>query len=380
MLSRGFRPFFLAAGVWALIGMALWPPVFTGAITIPTAFSTVDWHAHEMIFGYVGAVVAGFLLTAIPNWTGRLPVAGWPLAALTAVWAAGRIAVLTSAWIGRPAAAIVDAAFLTGFAALVAREVIRGRNWRNLKVAGLVLALALFDLAFHVEDARSGVAEYSTRAALGLVVMLILLIGGRVTPSFTGNWLAKAGVAERPAAFGKADGAILGLSGLSLVLWVVAPEGVLSGAMALTAAGANLWRLSRWRGLAACRDALVLVLHLGFLLAALGFACAGAHALWPDTVPYATGVHVWAIGAAGMMTLAMMTRATLGHSGHALIASRGTHFAYLCIIVAVAARVAMAVLPALAMPLMHLAACAWLLAFAAFLAIYAPMLMGGRGP
>ena len=134
VLSRGFRPFFLAAGVWALIGMALWLPAFTGAITIPTAFSPVDWHAHEMIFGYVGAVIAGFLLTAIPNWTGRLPVAGWPVAALAALWTAGRIAVLTSAWIGRPAAAVADAAFLTVFAALVAREVITGRNWRNLKV------------------------------------------------------------------------------------------------------------------------------------------------------------------------------------------------------------------------------------------------------
>jgi len=143
VLSRGFRLFFLAAGAWALIGMALWLPVFTGAITIPTAFSAVDWHAHEMIFGYAGAVVAGFLLTAIPNWTGRLPVAGWPLATLAALWTAGRIVVLTSAWIGRPAAAVADAAFLTVFAALVAREVIKGRNWRNLKVAALVFALAL---------------------------------------------------------------------------------------------------------------------------------------------------------------------------------------------------------------------------------------------
>ena len=379
VLSQGFRPFFLAAGVWALIGMALWPAVFTGAITLPTELSIVDWHAHEMIFGYVGAVVAGFLLTAIPNWTGRLPVAGWPLAALAALWAAGRIAVLTSAWIGRPAAAIVDAAFLTGFAALVAREVITGRNWRNLKVAGLVLALALIDLAFHVEDARSGVAEYSTRAALGLIVMLILLIGGRVTPSFTGNWLAKAGAAQRPAPFGRADRAVLGLSGISLALWVVAPESDFSGAMALAAAVANLWRLSRWRGLAARRDALVLVLHLGFLFAALGFACVGAHALWPDAVPYAVGVHVWAIGAAGTMTLAMMTRATLGHSGQALIASRGAKFAYICIIVALVARVAMAALPAFGLPLMHIAVCAWLLAFAAFLAVYAPLLLGGRG-
>jgi uncharacterized protein involved in response to NO len=360
--------------------MAVWPPVFAGALTIPSAFSPVDWHAHEMIFGYVGAVVAGFLLTAIPNWTGRLPVSGWPLGALAALWVAGRIAVLTSAWIGRPVAAIADVAFLAVFAALVLREVIVGRNWRNLKVAALVLALALVDLAFHIEDARSGVADTSIRAALGLIVMLILLIGGRVTPSFTGNWLAKAGVAERPAPFGRADGAVLGLSGLALALWVVAPEGLPTGALTLAAAVANLWRLSRWRGLAARRDALVLVLHAGFLFAALGFAGVGAYALSPDALPYAAGVHIWAIGAVGVMTLAMMTRATLGHCGRALVASKGTKLAYMCVIVALVARVAMTALPAFAMPLMHIAACAWLLAFATFLVAYGPMLVQGQGP
>jgi uncharacterized protein involved in response to NO len=153
--SRGFRPFFLAAGVWALVGIAAWPLVFVGAIDIPTAFSPVDWHAHEMIFGYIGAVVAGFLMTAIPNWTGRLPVAGSPLAALAALWAAGRLAVLFSALIGRPAAAVIDVAFLVVFAGLVSREVIAGRNWHNAKVVALVAGLALVNAGFHFEDAQA---------------------------------------------------------------------------------------------------------------------------------------------------------------------------------------------------------------------------------
>jgi uncharacterized protein involved in response to NO len=377
ILSRGFRPFFLAAGVWALLGIALWSAIFTGVIAIPTAFSAVDWHAHEMIFGYGGAVVAGFLLTAIPNWTGRLPVSGFPLAALGLLWAAGRVAVLCSAAIGRPAAAVIDVSFLVVFAAVVAREVAAGRNWRNLKVAGLVLTLYLVNVAFHLEDARSGLAEYSTRAALGAVVMLILLIGGRVTPSFTANWLAKAGAGKRPVPFGRPDGAVMALSALSLAFWVAAPEGAATGALALAAGVANLWRLSRWRGLAARRDALLLVLHGGFFLAAAGFLAVGTHALWPSQIPYAAGVHVWAIGAIGLMTLAMMTRATLGHSGRALVASKGTQFAYVLVIGAMLARVAMAVFPEFALPLMHLAACAWILAFAAFLFAYAPMLVGG---
>ena len=237
VLSRGFRLFFLAAGAWALIGMALWLPVFT-------ARSRVHWH-----FRLCGRRRRGLPLDSDPELDRpALPVAvAGRLRRSPSLWTAGRIAVLTSAWIGRPAAAVADAAFLTVFAALVAREVIKGRTWRNLKIAALVFALALINVAFHLEDARTGSANTSMRAALGLIVVLILLIGGRVTPSFTGNWLAKAGVTERPAPFGRPDGAVLGLSGLSLAFWVVAPEGVPTGAVALAAAVANLRRLSRWR-------------------------------------------------------------------------------------------------------------------------------------
>jgi uncharacterized protein involved in response to NO len=379
ILARGFRPFFLAAGAWAVIGMGVWPPLFEGRIDVPTAFSAVDWHAHEMIFGYGAAVIAGFLLTAIPNWTGRLPVAGLPLAGLATLWAAGRIAVFSSAAIGRAAGGAIDASFLFVFAALAAREVVAGRNWRNLKTIGLVLALALINLAFHVEDARSGLASFSIRAALAVIVMLILLIGGRVIPSFTGNWLAKAGAGRRPVPFGRADGALLAFSGLALALWVAEPDGALTGALALAAGAGNLWRLSRWRGLSARRDALVLVLHAGFFFAAAGFLAAGAGALWPSRIPYAAGVHVWAIGAIGVMTLAMMTRATLGHSGRALQASLGAQLAYVCVVAALVARLAMIVLPEFALPLMHAAAGAWVLAFAAFLMVYAPMLVRPAG-
>ena len=374
ILSHGFRPFFLSAGVWALVGLALWLLAFRGAIEVPTAFSTVDWHAHEMIFGYVGAVMAGFLLTAIPNWTGRLPVSGARLARLVTVWAAGRVAVYISVEIRRIAAGAIDAAFLFVFAATVAAEVISGRNARNAKIVALVAALAIVNIAFHVEDARTGLAEYSTRAALGLIVMVILLIGGRVTPSFTNNWLAKVRASERPAPFGRADGIVLVGSGLPLTARTVAPGAAATGMLLLAAGVGNLWRLSRWQGLAAQRDALVLVLHAGYLSAALGFLAAGAASLWPSQIPYAVGVHVWAVGGIGAMTLAMTTRATLGHSGRALIASPGTRFAYACLIVALVARLAMAFTPALSLLLMDIAAIAWIVGFAAFLTIYSPML------
>ena len=374
--DRGFRPFFLGAALWAIVAVSLWPFVYSGRLELATAFTPIDWHAHEMIFGYVAAVVAGFLTTAVPNWAGRLPVAGWPLAALTGLWAAGRIAIFESAWLGRPLAAAIDCSFLVVFAAVVAREVVAGRNWRNAKVVGLVGALGLANLTYHYEDATSGFAVYSQRGALALVVMLILLVGGRVTPSFTSNWLARSGSAKRPAPFGKWDGVVLTLSALALVAWTWTPYGAVTGVLALAAGSGNLVRLSRWGGLSARRDALVFVLHAGYGLAALGFLVTGVAAIWSGAVPYDAALHVWAVGSAGLMTLAMMTRATLGHSGQPLVASTATKAAYALLGAALALRIALSLLPQSQTPLLHATACAWALAFAAFLWGYWAMLTG----
>ena len=374
LLSRGFRPFFLAAALWAIIAVSLWPFVFSGRVELATAFSTVDWHAHEMIFGYLAAVIAGFLTTAVPNWTGRLPVVGWPLAGLIGIWAAGRMAMFESVRLGRPLSAALDVAFLFVFAAVVAREVLASKNWRNAKVVGLVGALAFDNLAFHYEDATTGFADYSQRFALALVVMLILLVGGRVTPSFTNNWLARAGSPKRPAPLGRFDAVTMALSALALAAWAFAPYATATGLLALAAGLGNLGRLSRWRGLAARRDALVFVLHAGFGLAGVGFLVAAASALLPATVPYDAAVHMWAVGAAGLMTLAMMTRATLGHSGQALVASPATKAAYALILAAAILRLALPMLPQWQTPLLHAAACAWAAAFATFLWGYWAML------
>ncbi|QEN84732.1 NnrS family protein [Labrys sp. KNU-23] len=373
--SRGFRPFFLAAGLWAVAAVAVWPPFFTGEIAIPTAFSPVDWHVHEMIYGYGSAVVAGFLLTAIPNWTGRLPVAGWPLALLAGLWISGRIAVFFSAKVGWLLAASLDTAFLLIFATVAAREVFAGHNLRNIKVVVLVLALAIANAGFHFEATAGGTAVFSARAGLAVIVFLILLIGGRVVPSFTHNWLARKNIAVRPAPFSKPDGMVMLLSGLALISWIADPDGNLTGILSLVAGLANFWRLSRWRGWVAWSDRLVLVLHVGFFFVTLGFLVAGAHTVKPDIVSPAATVHVWAIGAIGTMTLAMMTRATLGHTGRGLVASSATQFIYLAVVVAMALRVAMEFVPNLSVPMMYGAAIAWVAAFAGFATVYGPMLV-----
>jgi uncharacterized protein involved in response to NO len=373
-LNRGFRPFFLAAGLWAVVAVAIWPAFFLGEIGIPTAFSPVDWHVHEMIYGYGTAVIAGFLLTAIPNWTGRLPVAGWPLALLASVWTGGRIAVFVSGLVGWLPAAVVDSAFLFLLAAFAAREVLAGKNARNVKVVALVLLLAIANVAFHGEATLTGAAPYATRASLAIIIMLILVIGGRVVPSFTHNWLARKGHPLPPATFGRADIVVMILSAFSLLFWIAFPDAVVTGAALVGAGLANLWRLSRWRGWSTRSDRLVLVLHAGFLFAALGFIAAGAHALLPGLVPSPAAPHIWAIGGIGTMTLAMMTRATLGHTKRALEASLATHFIYFSVIAAMCVRVAAEFAPAVMVPLIYVAAIAWAAAFGAFVIAYGPLL------
>ena len=138
ILTFGFRPFFFGAAVWALLAMALWVPMLSGHLMLPTAFDPVSWHAHEFLFGYLGAVVAGFLLTAVPNWTGRLPIVGWWLGMLAGLWLVGRVVVAVSAGLPDVLVAVADLAFPVVFAALIAREIVAGKNWRNLIVLAML--------------------------------------------------------------------------------------------------------------------------------------------------------------------------------------------------------------------------------------------------
>ncbi len=222
LFSYGFRPFFFFGSVYAGAIILVWLPAFYGHIQLSTAFVPRDWHVHEMLFGYIAAVVAGFLLTAVPNWTGRLPLQGKPLVALFSIWVAGRIAVSTSAWIGWAAAAAVDAAFLILVAA-AAREIIADRKWSNLNVVAIISLFAIGNVAFHVEAHFSGLAKYATRAGIAVVITLIALIGGRIIPSFTRNWLAKRGPGQMPMPFGRFDVVTVVLSAIALAVWIARP-------------------------------------------------------------------------------------------------------------------------------------------------------------
>src|SRR5262245_12526914 len=271
ILSYGFRPFFLFGAIWAALVVAVWLPMLAGLANLPTAFAPLEWHVHELVYGYVPAIVAGFLLTAIPNWTGRLPVTGGPLLALVATWTAGRLAILVSAHITAPAAALVDLLFLACLAAVIAREIVAGRNLRNAKVLALVALLWLGNAIYHWEAITHAGDGYGVRLGIGVLVLLISLIGGRIIPSFTRNWLVRQPRGRLPVPFARFDVVCLSTGALAMACWIARPDAPLTAAAAALAGGLHSLRLARWAGYRSVAEPLVLVLHVAYAFVPLGF-------------------------------------------------------------------------------------------------------------
>ncbi len=377
LFSYGFRPFFLLGSIYAGLAILVWLPVFYGEITLTSAFVPRDWHVHEMLFGYLPAVIAGFLLTAIPNWTGRLPIQGRPLMGLVAVWLAGRLCVTFSADTGWLAAMLVDASFLLLVAAAASREILAGRNWRNMNVVVLLLLLFAGNVAFHLEAHLEGVADISIRVGIAVVITLIALIGGRIVPSFTRNWLVRENPGRLPVPFGRFDIIVVAAGALALLAWIVNPTGALIGGVLALAGMLHLVRLGRWAGDRTARERLLVILHVGYAFVPIGFLLNAAAAF--GQLPPNAGIHAWMVGAAGIMTLAVMSRATLGHTGQPLTASLATQAIYAAIIIAAVSRICAVLEPARSDVLLHVAALAWAVAFFGFALAFGPLL-AGRDP
>jgi uncharacterized protein involved in response to NO len=295
--------------------------------------------------------------------------------ALFLLWAAGRIALLAVDWIGLVAAMAVDALFLVVFALAVIREIVAGRNWRNLKTVALVTVLAAANIGFHAEVYFSGAPDYSVRATVTAIIGLIMLVGGRLVPSFTRNWLVRQGAARLPASFDRFDITAMMVSGAALAAWVAFPMSSSSGIALLAAGVLQAVRISRWVGLSTWREPLVLVLHCGYVFVPLGFLLVGLSILWPDAIPPSGALHAWTAGAMALVTLAVMTRASLGHTGYPLTASITTRVVYVAAIVAAFSRIAASLLPDLTLDLLSLAAFSWLVAFGGFVISYGPKLL-----
>ena len=366
---------FLAAGSWAIVAIVLWLAVFLGYMQLPTRFDPLAWHIHEMLFGFVMAVVAGFLLTAIPNWTKRLPVRGYPLALLTGLWLIGRIVCLISIDLPAWLAVVADLSFPVVLLAITAREIIAGRNWRNLPMTAPIAVFIVADLMMHLESLGFAVPNgLGWRLGLAAPILLISVIGGRIIPSFTRNWLFKRHSASLPAPHGAVDIAALGFLHGGLILWAAFPDLRVAGVLLVIAAALNAWRLARWAGGATWAEPLLFILHVGYAWVVVGVVLLGLSILGAG-VPVASAIHALTAGAIATMILGVMPRVTLGHTGRDLTANRATVAILVLINVAAISRVCASWHTDDMMILLGLSAACWIAAFGLFEVVYGPMLL-----
>ncbi|HXZ85679.1 MAG TPA: NnrS family protein [Myxococcota bacterium] len=376
--ARGFRPFFLLAGLQACVSVPLWVAIFAGLVPAPSWLTPSLWHAHEMVFGFVAAAAAGFLLTAAPTWTQSPPLAGWPLAGLAALWLAGRCAMALAGRLPLELVALVDVAFLPALALTIARPIAAARQVRNYGFPALLAGLGALDLAVQLDALGRcpGVALPALHAAVDLVLVLVVLVGGRIAPAFTANALRRAGVAALVRTWPWLDRAAIGAVLAAALADLCVPRTVVSGAIAAVASLAVGARLCGWQTVRTLRDPLLWSLHLGQAWVAIGLA-AVALADLAGALPWTVALHAETVGAIGTMVLAVMTRVALGHTGRPLRAPPAAVCAYLLVTAAALART-VGVLASSALGAIALAAALWSAAFAVFLGGYGAILLRPR--
>lgn len=328
-LSYGFRPFFLGAAVYGGLAILAWVVLFAGGVDTEFLYPPREWHVHEMLFGFIPALIAGFLLTAIPNWTDRMPLRGAPLLAMFLLWLAGRLLV-AAPLIGSSSTCVVDGAFLVLLAVYVWREIIAAGCWDRAPIGVLVSFYACANIVFHLSALRGAPTDFSERCALSVMTLMLTIIGGRLTPTFTREFLTERNMPRLPEIFSPVDAATILLVLVAAIAWIARPESVWAGTMLLVAGVASVVRLLRWGGWRTWEEPLVLILHVGYgwvglFLIALGLAILG--------IGFSTenAVHLLTTGAMGAMTLAVMTRASLGHTGRPRHADRLTITIYLLV-------------------------------------------------
>ncbi|MCB1597881.1 MAG: NnrS family protein [Gammaproteobacteria bacterium] len=332
--SYGFRPFFLLAGLLAVLGMALWLLAINGSPWPVQASRSTFWHAHEMGLGFGGAVMAGFILTAGANWTGRPPIRGPLLVCLVLGWLCGRAAMLYSGLLPATLTMLLDLLFPVLLGLLVTREIVGARNRRNYGVLTIVWALTVFTVLYHVaaigslsEESAADMQRIVARLFVYLLAVLITVLGGRVIPGFTGSWLRMRGASKLPGARDWLETGIVPLTVAAGLSQALAPDGIVTAVLCISAGAAHVLRLSGWRGLATAAEPLLLVLHVAYAWLGLGFLLLGLSAAGLP-VPETAALHALTVGGIGGVILGMMTRVALGHTGRPLHAARITQLAY----------------------------------------------------
>lgn len=375
----GFRPFFLAAGFSAVVLVPWWAGAFVWSVPLGSNWPPMLWHGHEMLFGFIAAAIAAFLLTAVPSWTGARGFAGRPLILLTAVWLLGRMLVATSALWPLSVVAGSDLLFLPALAALVLPPLARERN-RNTPLLAVLTALWATNAAFYWALFRgdTALALHALTVGIDIVLVLVTIIGGRIIPAFTSAAFKQGGISGPLHAWRGITPLAIGVMIVVTIVDIVRPSAAGAGAIAAAAALIQAVRLAQWQGLRTLRMPIVWVLHVAYLWLPVGLALK-ALTLLTGVAFAAFYLHALTIGAATMMIVAVMTRAALGHTGRPLVVSRPTVYAYSFLTAAVLTRVfGPASLPLSYSAVIVLAAIFWTVAFVLFLRVYAPILWSPR--
>ncbi len=377
--AYGFRPFFLAAGWYALLAVGAWLLLYRAGAAPFGSLPAFLWHAHEMLFGFVAAAIAGFMLTAVPSWTGSRGYAGRPLIILFCAWLAGRIAIAAAGMLPLPLVAVAELAFLPALAITLAPALFRSTN-RNRPLLFVIFALWATDAAFVYALAEGDVllASRAVRIALDIVLLLVTVIGGRIVPAFTAGGLRKRGVAAQVRTFPVVERLAIGGMVAVILFDLLLPAHWATAVVALLAALAHVARMTGWQTVRTFPEPIVWILHAAYAWLPVGLFLKAAWMLtgaaWAVHWPHALGA-----GAAATMILAVMTRATLGHTGRPLVAPKPIAWAYGLLVAAAAVRaLGPAVLP---LDYTHVVVCAgllWIAAFALYAWVYTPILLRPR--
>jgi len=375
LFALGFRAFFALAGLAALILILFWNALFNGTLTSEHYFTDNYWHAHEMLLGYAIAVIAGFLLTAVKNWTGKPTITGDPLASLCLLWLYGRILPFYAGELPDALIALVDFSFLPALAYQVSKPIIAVKQYRNLFFIGLLLLLALGNGLIHAQmlGLQTNTAATGIQLVVATIIILILIIAGRVFPFFTERGIPGTLIIKNPLL----DNLSVASAVIVFALQLFGISGTLLALAAVIAVAVNIARLSFWYVKRIWYVPLLWVLYAGYGWVILGFMLTALSAY--SVVQPSLALHAFTLGGIGVLTLGMMARVSLGHTGRALKASNAIAIAFVLINVAALFRV---LLP-IAMPgwyenLLYVSTLFWLTAFSLFVFVYAPILASAR--
>jgi len=372
LFELGFRPFFLCAAASAVAYMGLWLAVYVWGLSLKLPYSAAVWHQHEMLFGYTVAVIAGFLLTAVQNWTGRSTPKGVPLALLVGVWLVGRIAP----WLAFPPwlAALSDVVFLPLLAIVLAAPILRRKQWHNCLIPAMLLGMALANVGVHAAALGLKAPQVDGhQLMLGLVVALIIVLAGRLIPFFTRRAYGGVEPPQHKVLGGILHGAVAGF----ILTKALFPETWLLGVFSLLAAGALGWRLLGWYAASIWSEPLLWALHVGCAWIVVGFGLQALVSAGLLAVPLA--VHAFTAGGIGVVTLGMMVRVSLGHTSRPMRASKPMTFAFILINAAAFSRVILPLLiPNQYVNVMVFFGGLWMAAFGLFVWKFTPILIGLR--